>query len=100
MFGGSLYAGSLGLWCLVVLIGADDPVAHMLCTAVTVAYTAAGAGRTYGRPLISQAQVLLACGPMAAALAYHGNIYYVGFAFLNLLFFLGLRRISYSLQKI
>ena len=54
MFGGSLYAGSLGLWCLVVLIGSDDPVAHMLCTSVTVAYTAAGAGRTYGRPWIAQ----------------------------------------------
>src|ERR1700737_2710970 len=32
MFGGSLYAGSLGFWCLVVLVGSDDPVAHMLCT--------------------------------------------------------------------
>jgi diguanylate cyclase (GGDEF)-like protein len=100
MVGGSLYAGALGIWCLIVLIGSDDTVAHMLCTSVTVAYTAAGAGRTYGRPSIAQLQVLLACGPMSLALVLHGNLYYVGFAFLNVLFFIGLRRISLSLQQI
>ncbi len=100
MIGGSLYAGALGVWCLIVIIGSDDPVAHMLCTAVTVAYTAAGAGRTYGRPWIAQLQVLLACGPMSIALLLHGNLYYAGFALLNVLFFIGLRRISLSLQQI
>ena len=92
MIGGSIYAGALGVWCLLVLLGSDDPVAHMLCTAVTVAYTAAGSGRTYGRPWIAQLQVLLACGPMSVALVLHGDIYYIGFAFLNVLFFIGLKR--------
>jgi diguanylate cyclase (GGDEF)-like protein len=100
MFGGSLYAGSLGFWCLVVLVGSDDPVAHMLCTSVTVAYTAAGAGRTYGRPWIAQLQVLLACGPMSLGLLLHGDGYYLGFALLNGLFFIGLRRISLSLHQV
>jgi diguanylate cyclase (GGDEF)-like protein len=100
MVGGSIYAGALGVWCLMVLLGSNDPVAHMLCTAVTVAYTAAGSGRTYGRPWIAQLQVLLACGPMSVALVLHGDIYYVGFAFLNVLFFIGLKRISLSLQQI
>jgi diguanylate cyclase (GGDEF)-like protein len=100
MVGGSIYAGALGLWCWIVLLGSDDPVAHMLCTAVTVAYTAAGSGRTYGRPWIAQLQVLLACGPMSVALVLHGDIYYIGFAFLNVLFFIGLKRISLSLQHI
>src|SRR3984957_15649048 len=100
MVGGSLYAGSLGLWCFAVLIGSDDPVAHMLCTSVTVAYTAAGAGRTYGRPWIAQLQVALACGPMSLGLLLHGNSYYLGFALLNGLFFIGLRRISLSLHQV
>lgn len=100
MFSGSLYAASLGLWCFVVLIGSDDAVAHMLCTSVTVAYIAAGAGRTYGRPWIAQLQVLLACGPLSLGLLVHGNGYYVGFAFLNGLFFIGLRRISLSLHQV
>jgi len=100
MIGGSVYSGALGVWCLIVLLGSDDVVAHMLCTSVTVAYTAAGAGRTYGRPWISQLQVLLACGPMSAALALHGDAYYVGFALLNVLFFLGLKRITHSLQHV
>lgn len=100
MIAGSAYAAAMGLWCLVVLLGSDDPVAHMLCTSVTVAYTAAGAGRTYGRPRIAQLQVLLACGPMAAALVIHGDPYYIGFAFLNVLFFIGLRRISLRLHEV
>jgi diguanylate cyclase (GGDEF)-like protein len=100
MLGGSLYAGSLGLWCLVVLVGNNDPVADMLCTSVTVAYTAAGAGRTYGRPWIAQLQVLLACGPMSLGLVLHGDPYYFGFALLNGLFFIGLRRISLSLHEV
>jgi diguanylate cyclase (GGDEF)-like protein len=100
MFGGSLYAASLGVWCLVVLVGSDDAVAHMLCTTVTAAYIAAGAGRTYGRPWISQVQILLACGPMSFGLLLHGEAYYVGFALLNGLFFIGLRRISLSLHQV
>ncbi|MBR1220806.1 EAL domain-containing protein [Bradyrhizobium sp. U87765 SZCCT0131] len=98
--GAGLYACALGVWCLVVLLGSDDPVAHMLCTAVTVAYTAAGSGRNYGRPGIAQLQIILACGPMSLALLLHGDVYYVGFAFLNLLFFIGLRRITLSLQQV
>ena len=100
MLSGSLYAGSLGFWCLVVLIGSDDPVAHMLCTAVTVAYVAAGAGRTYGRPWIAQWQVVLACGPMSTGLLLREDAYYAGFALLNVLFFIGLRRISLSLHQV
>jgi diguanylate cyclase (GGDEF)-like protein len=100
MLGGSFYAGSLGLWCVVVLVGSNDPVADMLCTSVTVAYTAAGAGRTYGRPWIAQLQVLLACGPMSLGLLLHGDAYYFAFALLNGLFFIGLRRISLSLNEV
>jgi diguanylate cyclase (GGDEF)-like protein len=100
VIGGSLYAAALGVWCLLVLVGSDDSVAHMLCTSVTVAYIAAGSGRTYGRPWISQLQTLLACGPMSLALIIHGDVYYVGFALLNVLFFLGLKRITTSLHEV
>jgi diguanylate cyclase (GGDEF)-like protein len=100
MIGASLYAAALGLWCVLVLYGSDDPVAHMLGTSVTVAYIAAGSGRTYGRPWISQLQVLLACGPMSLALVLHGDVYYVGFALLNVLFFLSLKRITSSLHEV
>ena len=100
LVGGSIYAATLGLWCLVVLLGSNDPVAHMLCTAVTIGYTAAGAGRTYGRPRVAQMQILLACGPMAIGLVLRGDIFYIGCALLNVLFFLSLQRISLSLQEI
>ena len=99
-FGAMLYAAALGLWCLVVLMSSDDAVAHMIATSVTLCYIAAGGGRTYGRPWIFHLQMLLACGPLTAAMALHGSPYYIGMAFLNVLFFLALKHISTSLQKI
>jgi diguanylate cyclase (GGDEF)-like protein len=100
MVGASLYAAALGVWCVLVLVGSDDTVAHMICTSVTIAYIAAGSGRTYGRPLISHLQSLFACGPMSLALMVHGDFYYVGVAFLNVLFFLSLKRITMSLHEV
>ena len=85
-FGAMLYAAALGLWCLVVLMGNDDAVAHMIATSVTLCYVAAGGGRTYGRPWIFHVQMLLACG-QRMALAAHGSPYYIGMALLNVLFF-------------
>src|SRR5204862_3593916 len=94
------YSGLMGIWCFVTIYFTDDPVAHMLCTAVTIANAAAGAGRAYGRPWIYHVQILIACGPMAAALGLRADLYYVSLAILNVFFFLGLRRITLSLQKI
>jgi len=44
--------------------------------------------------------MLLACGPLTLALALYGSPYYFGMAVLNVLFFLALKHISTSLQKI
>jgi diguanylate cyclase (GGDEF)-like protein len=95
-----LYASALGLWCVVVLLGSDDPVAHMVCTSVTIGYTAASAGRNYARPLIIQRHILLACAPLSLALIIHGNAYYVGLGLLLVLFFIGLKYINLSLHAI
>jgi diguanylate cyclase (GGDEF)-like protein len=99
-FGAMLYAAALGLWCLVALVGSDDAVAHMIATSVTLCYVAAGGGRTYGRPWIFHVQMLLACGPLTAALAANGSPFYIGMALLNVLFFFSLKHISTSLQTI
>jgi diguanylate cyclase (GGDEF)-like protein len=98
--GAVLYAAALGLWCVVVLLGSDDAVAHMLCTALTVGYTAGGAARNYGRPQIVQLHILFACGPMSIALAIHGDPYYIAFAVLLILFFFALKHINLSLHSI
>jgi len=98
--GAVLYAAALGLWCSVVLLGSDDAVAHMLCTALTVGYTAGGAARNYGRPQIVQLHILFACGPMSIALAIHGDPYYIAFAVLLILFFFALKHINLSLHSI
>ncbi len=93
-----LYASSLGLWCFVVVLGSDDAIAHMLCTAVTIGYTAASAGRNYARPWIIQRHIVFACAPLALALVLHGDAYYSGLGLLLALFFIGLKYINLSLQ--
>jgi diguanylate cyclase (GGDEF)-like protein len=95
-----VYASALGLWCVVVLLGSGDTVAHLLCTAVTIGYTAASAGRNYGRPKIIQFHILYACGPLSLALIAHGTPYYVGLGLLLVLFFIGLKHINMSLNAI
>ena len=95
-----VYASALGLWCVVVLLGSGDTVAHLLCAAVTIGYTAASAGRNYGRPKIIQFHILYACGPLSLALIAHGTPYYVGLGLLLVLFFIGLKHINMSLNAI
>src|ERR1700753_2638449 len=97
--GAMLYAGALGLWCVVALLGSRDPVVHLIAIVVTLCYVAAGGARTYGRPWIFHVQMLLACGPLTLALALYGNPYYAGLALLNVLFFFSLKTISTNLQK-
>jgi diguanylate cyclase (GGDEF)-like protein len=98
--GAIAYACSLGIWSMVVLLGTDDPVAHMLCTTVTIGYAAGGAARNYGRPWIVQLHLLFSCGPMSVALLIHGDPYYIGLAALLVLFFHGLRAINLSLHSL
>ncbi|MEO8320007.1 MAG: diguanylate cyclase, partial [Bradyrhizobium sp.] len=53
-FGAMLYAAVLGIWCFLTIFGNDDAVAHMVCVAVTIGYTAGAAARNYGRPNLVQ----------------------------------------------
>jgi diguanylate cyclase (GGDEF)-like protein len=96
--GALLYAGMLGAWCFITILGSDDAIAHMLCVAVTIGYTAGGVARNYGRPTLIQLHILLACGPMSLALVLHGGLYYVGLAVLLALFFVGLKDLNLGLH--
>ena len=95
-----LYASSLGLWCFVVVLGSDDAIAHMLCTAATIGYTAASAGRNYARPWIIQRHIVFSCAPLALALILHGDVYYSGLGLLLAFFFIGLKYINLTLNAI
>jgi diguanylate cyclase (GGDEF)-like protein len=98
--GAIFYAGILGAWCFITILGSDDPIAHMICVAATIGYTAGGAARNYGSPKLIQLHILFACGPMSLALALHGGFYYLGLAALLVLFFVGLKHINLSLNAI
>jgi diguanylate cyclase (GGDEF)-like protein len=98
--GAILYAGALGAWCFFTILGSDDPIAHMVCVAVTIGYTAGGAARNYGSPKLIQLHILFACGPMSLALALHGGIYYIGLSTLLVLFFVGLKHLNIGLHEI
>jgi diguanylate cyclase (GGDEF)-like protein len=98
--GAMVYAGVLGIWCFLTIFGNNDAVAHMICVAATVGYTAGGAARNYGRPKLIQYHILLACGPMSLALATHADFFYISLAVLLALFFIGLKGINLSLHAI
>jgi diguanylate cyclase (GGDEF)-like protein len=98
--GAMVYAAVLGLWCFITIVGNDDPVADLLCVAVTVGYTAGAAARNYGNPRLVQSHVLLSCGPMSLALVLNGGFYYVGLAILLVLYFIGLKGLNLSLHAI
>jgi diguanylate cyclase (GGDEF)-like protein len=98
--GAIAYASVLGIWCFLTIYGSDDVIAHMVCVAVTVGYTAGGAARNYGHPKLIQYHILLACGPMSVALMLHADFYYVSLAVLLVLFFVGLKNINLSLHAI
>jgi diguanylate cyclase (GGDEF)-like protein len=98
--GAIAYGIALGIWGVSVLLRTDDATAHMLCVTTVVAYTSAGVGRTFGRPRIFHLQVLLSCGPLIAALMFVGGTYHVALALLSIVFFLAIRSITTSLQRI
>ncbi len=98
--GAMSYAAMLGIWCFITIVGSEDTIAHLLCVAVTVGYTAGGAARNYGRPKLIQYHILLACGPMSAALVLEGDYYYIGLAILLCLFFFGLKGLNLGLHEI
>jgi len=98
--GAFAYGIVLGLWVTVVLLRTSDPAAHMLCITTVVAYTSAGVGRTFGRPRIFHVMLVLACGPLIGTLMVVGGIYHFSLALLSLVFFVALRSITTSLQRI
>jgi len=98
--GAIAYGAALGIWSLVVLLRTDDAAAHMLCTTSVVAYTSAGVGRTFGRPRIFHAQILLGCGPLIGALMSIGGYYHIALALLSAVFFYAIRGLTSSLQRI
>ena len=97
--GAGAYASMLGAWSFLGIALTSDPVIHLLCASVTIGYTAGGAGRNSGRPHIVLLQIVCACGPLAIALMVNSSVYYVALGILIILFFMGLRRISYSLHE-
>jgi diguanylate cyclase (GGDEF)-like protein len=97
--GVGVYTSLLGLWCFLGIATAADPAVHLLCTAVTVAYIAAGIGRNCGRSQIVALQIICAWGPLSLALLLHDDIYYNSFGGLIILLFVGVKRISTSLHK-
>jgi diguanylate cyclase (GGDEF)-like protein len=99
-FGALVYAAVLGVWCFITIYGNNDAVAHLMCVAVNMGYTGGGSARNYGSPKLVQYHMMLACGPMALALALHGGFFYIGLAVLLVLFFLGLKNINLNVHSI
>ena len=98
--GAIAYGVALGIWGATVLLRTDDAAAHMLCVTTVVAYTSAGVGRTFGRPQIFHFHLLMAIGPLICTLLYVGGAYHTVLALLSFVFFVSIRHLTSSLQRI
>jgi diguanylate cyclase (GGDEF)-like protein/PAS domain S-box-containing protein len=88
----------LGIWCFACVGLIQDPIIHTVAGSVTVAYAATGAGRNCGRPYVVILQFVTAIGPFVLGLLWSRNPYYIGLAILNITFFMGVMRISFTLN--
>jgi len=98
--GAIAYGVAIGVWSVAVLLRTNDAAAHMLCVTTVVACTSGGVGRAFGRPRIFHIQILVACGPLLAALMYVGGAYHIALALLSFVFFIAIQRLTSSLQRI
>lgn len=97
--GAGIFHLLLGLWGLIGIAYTNDSATHMISSAITIAYAAAGAGRNCGRPYIVTLQFLTSIGPLVLGLVLTGNPYYIGMAVLSIFFFASLMRITFSLYE-
>jgi signal transduction histidine kinase/FixJ family two-component response regulator len=89
-FGAAGFSGLLGLFAMLTLLTARDPILHMLATTTAIGYAAGIAGRNAGRPIIAVTQLTLATLPVALALLLTANGLYRMLGLVTLLFYAGM----------
>jgi signal transduction histidine kinase/CheY-like chemotaxis protein len=88
--GAAGYSGLLGLFAMLTLLLAHDPMLHMLATTTAIGYAAGIAGRNAGRPKVAVTQLTLATLPVAIGLLVTPNVLYRMLGVVTLLFYAGM----------
>ncbi len=89
-FGAAAYSGLLGLFAMLTLLLAREPMLHMLATTTAIGYAAGIAGRNAGRPKVAVSQLTLATLPVAVGLILTPNGLYRMLGVVTLLFYGGM----------
>jgi len=89
-FGAAAYSGLLGLFAMLTLLLAHEPMLHMLATTTAIGYAAGIAGRNAGRPKVAVSQLTLATLPVAVGLLLTPNGLYRMLGVVTLLFYAGM----------
>lgn len=98
--GAWLYASLLGILTFATLRATHDPLAVLMVTTTTTGYAAGVAARNAGRPMIALGQLCLCMLPMSAALFVGGGALEITFAFVLLLFVIGIVDISLQTYEV
>ena len=93
-----LFAGGLGLVCLVALARIDNTALHLMLTTTTAGYAASIAGRNAGRPWVALSQLYLASIPMCLGLVLHDTMFYKVIGVTLFLFMFGMTDITVSMH--
>ncbi len=100
IFGGAIYLGLLGLFCLRTFGFAADPFARVASLAITLAYLVGTPGRSFASPALVDSQIAMAAVPVLAGVTMAGGWYWSVALFVLLPFMISLKTISTRLQGI
>lgn len=99
-FGAWVFAGLLGLLCLLTVLRTTDPALHLIVSTTAAGYAAAIAGRNAGHPIIAVGQLALTALPLCIALFVHGGLPYQALGVVLLLFIYGMVDITLNIREI
>ncbi len=96
---GTMAGVLLASWAAAVLLRSSDPVAEFIAVTVLLGVSSGIAGRNFALPHLVVMQIVCTCGPFALALAFKGDVFYVGMIFLFVLLFAGQLSMALRLNK-
>jgi len=89
---GTVHVASVGAWTTIVFLVGGGAFAQVVSFATAIGYLIGIQARNFPSPLIARVQTAAAAVPMVAGLLIQGTAWYVGYAFILLVFFAGILR--------
>lgn len=97
---GALLALAYGLWCFLAMAIVRDPFAELASVSISIAVMVRICARNFGLDRLVTIQMALIIVPLAAGLAFHGDLYHVALAALLGVMLAGFRGLAADIRAI